>query len=119
MGPLVMAWPPLGRLGGFAPTPANQEQQGSCAGSIDQSDIDGRAKTAYYNVSTMRTEAKARVAPRAEPQKGESGSADMLPYFAEKASAERVNPGRGVLVGLLLAGALWIGIFALVSFFKR
>jgi hypothetical protein len=43
----------------------------------------------------------------------------MLPYFAEKASEERVNPGRGVLVGLLLAGALWIGIFALVSFFKH
>jgi hypothetical protein len=43
----------------------------------------------------------------------------MLQYFAEKASAERLNPGRGILVGLLLAGALWIGIFALVSFFKR
>jgi len=67
----------------------------------------------------MRTSAKPRVAPGTEPQKGESGSPDMLPYFAEKASAERVNPGRGVLLGLLLAGALWIAIFALVSFFKR
>jgi hypothetical protein len=67
----------------------------------------------------MRTAGNPKVPPRTESQKGESGSAGMLQYFAEKASAERLNPGRGILVGLLLAGALWIGIFALVSFFKR
>ena len=51
------------------------------------------------SVSTMRTEARLRIAKGAEPQKGEASSADMLPYFAEKAAAERVNPGRGAVWG--------------------
>jgi len=67
----------------------------------------------------MRTVAELRVAPGAEPKNGKSDSADMLPYFAQQASAERVSAGRGVLVGLLLAGALWVAIFAFVSFFRR
>jgi len=66
----------------------------------------------------MRTEARLRIAKGAEPQKGEASSADMLPYFAEKAAAERVNPGRGAVWGLILGCALWIGILALVWFFK-
>jgi hypothetical protein len=67
----------------------------------------------------MSRATKLKAAPKAEPQKGEPTGADLLPYFAEKASAERVNPARGVLLGLLLAAALWIGILALVWFFKR
>jgi hypothetical protein len=41
----------------------------------------------------------------------EQGAADMLPYFAEVASTERVNLRRGVLWGLFLGFCLWIGIF--------
>ena len=67
----------------------------------------------------MPRETKLKAAQKAEPQRGEPVDADLLPYFAEKASEERVKPGRGVLLGLLLAAALWIGIFALVFFFRR
>ena len=67
----------------------------------------------------MSRATKLKAAPKAEPQKGEPGGDDLLPYFAEKASAERVKPGRGVLLGLVLAAALWIAIFALISFFRR
>jgi hypothetical protein len=67
----------------------------------------------------MSRATKLKAAQKAEPQKGKPGSDDLLPYFAEKASAERVKPVRGVLLGLILAAALWIGIFALVSFFRR
>ena len=55
----------------------------------------------------------------AKPQKGEQGAVDMRPYFAEEASTERVNPGRGILWGLFLGGGLWVGIFALVSLVKH
>ena len=51
----------------------------------------------------MRTVAELRVAPGAEPKNGKSDSADMLPYFAQQASAERVSAGRGVL-GALVGG---------------
>ena len=54
-----------------------------------------------------------------EPQQGEPGVADMLSRFAGEASAERVNPGRGVLWGLFLGGGLWIGIFVLASLLLR
>ena len=86
---------------------------------IDQRVMDRSPKEVMMPVSTMRTKAKLKVAQEVEPQRGQADAADMLPYFAEKASAERVNPGRGVLLGLLLAGALWVAIFAFVSFFKR
>jgi hypothetical protein len=67
----------------------------------------------------MSRATKLKAAPKAEPQKGQPAGADQLPYFAEKASEERVKPGRGVLLGLVLAGALWIVIFALIAFFRR
>jgi hypothetical protein len=54
-----------------------------------------------------------------EPQTGEPGVDDRLSYFADEASAERVNPGRGALWGLVLGGGLWIGIFAVAAHFIR
>ena len=71
------------------------------------------------SVNTMSTAPTPRTALRREPDKGEQGAAGMLPYFAEKASAERVNPGRGILWGVLLAGGLWIGIVALYFLVER
>jgi hypothetical protein len=67
----------------------------------------------------MSRATKLKGAPGAEPKKGESVDADLLPYFAEKAAAERVKPGRGVLLGLILAAGLWVAIFALISFFRH
>ena len=87
-------------------------------------DIDGGGKADDHVISTtmssvtMSRATKLKGAPGAEPKKGEP-DADLLPYFAEKASAERVKPGRGVLLGLILAAALWIAIFAIISFFRR
>ena len=69
--------------------------------------------------STMPTTTFPGVEPAVEPEKGEAILESRLPYFADQASAERVNPGRGVLLGLLLGGGMWIGIFTLVSFLKR
>ena len=54
-----------------------------------------------------------------EPQKGEQRAADALSHFAEEASAERANPGRGILWGLFLGGGLWMGIFELISLVKH
>jgi hypothetical protein len=67
----------------------------------------------------MATATTLRAALGEEAQKGEQGAADMLSYFAEEASAERVNAGRGMLWGLFLGGGLWIGVFALVSLVKH
>ena len=87
--------------------------------------IDGGGKAPDHVSSTtmssvpMPRASKLKAAQKAEPQKGEPVDADLLPYYAEKASEERVKPGRGVLIGLILAAALWIIIFALVWFFRR
>jgi hypothetical protein len=67
----------------------------------------------------MSTATTLRTAPGSETDKTEQGAAGMLPYFAEKASAERLNPGRGILWGILLAGGLWIGIVALYFLVER
>jgi hypothetical protein len=75
-------------------------------------------KPAYYSVSPMATATTMTFAPSAEPQKGEPGATDMLSCFALEASAERIKPGQGVLWGLFLGGGLWIGIFALIFWFK-
>lgn len=66
----------------------------------------------------MATATTLTAAPRLESQKGAPATADMLDSFAIEASAERVNPGRGLLWGLFLSGGLWVGIFALVFYFK-
>jgi hypothetical protein len=66
----------------------------------------------------MSSAPKLRTAPGAKPDKTEQG-AEMLRYFAEEASVGRVNPARGVLWGVLLAGGLWMGIFALYFLLNR
>jgi hypothetical protein len=67
----------------------------------------------------MATATTLRVALGTEPQKGEQRAADALSHFAEEASAERANPGRGILWGLFLGGGLWMGIFELISLVKH
>lgn len=49
----------------------------------------------------------------------EQGAVDMLPYFAEEASNERVNLRRGVLWGLFLGFCLWMGICGFLYLVKH
>jgi len=67
----------------------------------------------------MPTVATLKVALGAESKVGEQGVADALSYFAEEASAQRTNPGRGILWGIFLAGGLWVGMFAIVFLIRR
>jgi hypothetical protein len=96
-----------------------EKKQRRCASVLTKGLWTAAPKEGMMPVSTMRTKTKLRVAQEVEPQRGEADAADMLPYFAEKASAERVKPGRGAVWGLILGCALWIAILALVSFFRR
>ena len=81
--------------------------------------MDGSEHLVHSMGGTMPTTAALRVSSAVERQRDEPGAADMLSHFAAVASAERDNPGRGMLWGLFLGSGLWVGIFALAFWLLR